>query len=268
MNGRRGNHLFVSPHYDDIALSCGGTVARLTRAGDAAAVVTVFGAEPEMTDLTGFAVMQHDRWGLSPTDVIAARRAEEARAAALLGARVRFLPFHDAIYRGDRYLDDDQLFGEPATDEADLPGRIVAALDLGGAPEPATRIYCPLAIAGHVDHRHAFVAGLALLRAGWDVCFYEDQPYALEPGMVEDRLAETEAVGLCPRPPLLIDVEETWAAKMAAILAYRSQLPVIFRAWLHGGDLDVEVDAAMRGYARRIGGEVLAERLWQLAPAT
>src|SRR6478609_4050960 len=123
-------HLFLSPHYDDIALSCGGTVARLTRAGQAAEMVTVFGAEPDIAELTAFAEMQHGRWGLSPADVIAARRAEEAAAAGLLGTRVRFLSFHDAIYRGDRYLDDDQLFGEPARDEADLPGRIIAELGL------------------------------------------------------------------------------------------------------------------------------------------
>lgn len=259
-------HLFVSPHYDDIALSCGGTAARLARAGQRTEAAIVFGAEPDNAGpLTDFAAFQHGRWGLSHDQAVAGRRAEEAAAAAQLGTQVRFLPFHDAIYRGDRYLDDDQLFGEPAHDEADVPGQIIGALDLTGPPDPAVRIYCPLAIAGHVDHRHVFAAGVMLSCAGWDVCFYEDQPYALQPGAPEERLAEIAALGLRPEPPLLIDVAATWETKLAAIFAYRSQLPVIFRAYLHGGNAEHEIDAAMRAYAFQVGGGTLAERLWRLS---
>lgn len=268
MSRAGGIHLFVSPHYDDIALSCGGTVARLVQAGRRAEVAVVFGAQPDAAaPLTPFAEMQHDRWGVAPEQVITARRAEEAAAAALLGTQVSSLPFHDAIYRGSRYLDDDQLFGETAADEADLPEQLVRTLALERPPDPAVRIYCPLAIAGHVDHRHTFAAGVALARSGWDVCFYEDQPYALRAGATEERLAEIAALGLRPRPPVLVDVETTWATKLAAMLEYRSQLPVIFRAYLRGGSAVDEIDAAMRAYARRVGAGVLAERFWQLTPA-
>lgn len=261
-------HLFLSPHYDDIALSCGGTAAKLSREGRPADVAIVFGAEPDGAgELTDFATFQHDRWGLAHEEAVAGRRAEEDIAAAMLGTRVTFLPFHDAIYRGDRYLDDDQLFGEPASDEADLPGRIVAALGLDVNPDPAARVYCPLAIAGHVDHRHAFAAGVLLAGRGWDVCFYEDQPYALEPGVTEARLAEIAAHGLTAQSDLLIDVTATWETKLDAIFAYRSQIHVIFRTWLHGGDPRDEIAAAMRAYALRAGDGTLVERLWRLAPA-
>ena len=39
-------HLFVSPHLDDVALSCGGYVRYLTRAGELVIVLTVFSADP------------------------------------------------------------------------------------------------------------------------------------------------------------------------------------------------------------------------------
>ncbi len=260
-------HLFVSPHYDDIALSCGGTAACLARAGQAPDVVVVFGAEPDGTvPLTDFAAFQHDRWGLTPDQAVAGRLAEETAAAAQLGTRFRLLPFQDAIYRGDRYLDDDQLFGETAADEADLPAHIIVALDLVGPADRDLRLYCPLAVAGHVDHRHAFAAGVELARRGWDVRFYEDQPYALQPGTVEDRLAEVAAQGIRSEAPILIDVAATWAAKLAAIFAYRSQLPVIFRDYLHGGDAREEIAAAMRAYAEQVGGTSLCERMWRLTP--
>lgn len=259
-------HLFLSPHYDDIALSCGGLAASLARAGQTPEVAVIFGAEPdEATPLTDFAVFQHDRWGLAQDQAVAGRLAEEADAASHLGTRFRLLPFHDAIYRGDRYLDDDQLFGAPAADEADLPARIVAALGLDGPLAPDLRVYCPLAIAGHVDHRHAFAAGVSLAARGGDVCFYEDQPYALQTGTVETRLAEIAATGLCAGPAILIDVTGTWEEKMAAIFAYHSQLPVIFRHNLHGGDMQAEIAAVMRDYATRVGEGMLAERLWRVA---
>jgi len=37
--------LFLSPHYDDVALSCGGTVAPLADRGTDTTVVTIFGGE-------------------------------------------------------------------------------------------------------------------------------------------------------------------------------------------------------------------------------
>ena len=58
-------HRFLSPHYDDIALSCGGTVALLARSGLAPEIAIVFGDEPDPSQpLTPFAAMQHAEWGL------------------------------------------------------------------------------------------------------------------------------------------------------------------------------------------------------------
>jgi LmbE family N-acetylglucosaminyl deacetylase len=256
-------HRFLSPHYDDIALSCGGTAALLARAARAPEIAILFGAEPDSSEsLTPFATMQHERWGVEASDVIAARRLEEATAAAILGATVTYLPFHDAIYRGDAYLDDDQLIGEPVATEAALPARIIAALDLGPTPTTATRLYAPLAIGGHVDHRHAFAAGLELAHTGWDVWFYEDLPYALSPGSAEARIANAAAP---LRPAALVDVEATWNAKLRAIYAYPSQLGVIFRG--AGGSEPANVDRRLRAYATGIGDGRAVERFWRLAAA-
>jgi hypothetical protein len=45
-----GPALFIQPHYDDVPLSCGGTVALLARSGHEPHMVTVFASEllPQM----------------------------------------------------------------------------------------------------------------------------------------------------------------------------------------------------------------------------
>jgi LmbE family N-acetylglucosaminyl deacetylase len=169
-------HIFLSPHYDDIPLSCGGTVSLLTGAGAIAEIVVIFGAAPPPgQDLSPFAEELHERWGVSAEDVVTRRRAEEEAAAALLGARVRILDFPDAIYRGHRYTDEATLLGEPAADEHDLPERIVAEIkERTDVSSPSdVRWYAPLGIGGHVDHRLAFRVAARLAAAGADVWFYE-----------------------------------------------------------------------------------------------
>ena len=259
--GRPTWHRFLSPHYDDIALSCGGTAALLAGEGRAPEVLAVFGAEPDTREaLSGYAAAMHRTWGLDSSDVNARRQSEERAASVVLGTTFRVLPLRDAIYRGDAYLSDDDLFGHVAADDVMLPDEIVEAAGLGGAPDPATRLYAPLAVGRHVDHQLVFTAGAQLAREGWDVWFYEDLPYALREGALRDRLA-TAAVDLTPAA--IIDVTATWKAKMDAILAYPSQLPAIFASVGSTGRRH-EIDALLRAYADRPEHGTLGERFWRL----
>ena len=182
----RARAIFLAPHYDDVALSCGGTVAaRAGAGGPPPLVVTVFGGEPEEQELTGFARWQHERWGTAGTDTLATRRAEEATAAAFLGCATHSLPYRDAIYRGDHYLSDPALFGTPHPDDAPLAARIAADVlalpELAGAAPPTT-LFVPLAIGGHVDHQLVLASGRIVAGTpGWPVrvLAYEDFPYTL-----------------------------------------------------------------------------------------
>lgn len=257
--------LFVSPHYDDIALSCGGTATRLTQLGRTPRVAIVFGAEPGSDmEYTDFAKAMHAGWGLDAHQAIAGRRAEEAVASRVMGTDVSFLPFFDAIYRGERYLNDPELFGETRSDEAELPERLIPELGVAGSPSSDTRLYIPLAIGGHVDHQHAFRAGVTLARAGWDVWFYEDLPYALKAGVLDERLAATAREGARLEVGALVDVSETWEAKIDAIMAYPSQLVTIFN-YVDAGATRPEIASLLRAYATSTGGGVPVERFWRLS---
>ena len=254
----------MSPHYDDIALSAGGTAAQIRAMGGTPEVAIVFGAEPPPDHVfTQFAADMHEGWGMAAGEVIASRRAEEAAAAAVLGTVPSFLPFHDAIYRGERYLGDPDLFGEVRADEATLASELVAAMHLDDAKKDSTRVYLPLAIGWHVDHQVAFQAGVELDRAGWEVWFYEDLPYALKPGITADRI---ERVGTPIEVAALVPVEETWPAKIDAIMAYPSQLATIFN-YVGAGSSRAEIESLLRGYAEEVGGGVPVERFWRIGTA-
>ena len=90
-------------------------------------------------------------------EAMARRRLEDERFAAFAEVSIVWLDLPDAVFRG--YEGDDQLLGEPRADDpapAELLRREIARL------EPQ-RVYLPMGIGGHVDHRLARDAGLDLL---------------------------------------------------------------------------------------------------------
>jgi LmbE family N-acetylglucosaminyl deacetylase len=93
------NHLFLSPHLDDVVLSCGGMIAELITAADNVTVFNVFSgyASPPYSKS---AQVLHQLWG-SPVNVIRLRRAEDEAALAKLGAAAYFEDFPEALYRRD-----------------------------------------------------------------------------------------------------------------------------------------------------------------------
>lgn len=245
--------VFVSPHYDDVALSCGGTVARLARSGSPL-IVTVFGEGPANETVSDFARSMLEQWGLSAENVIERRRAEDACAAAALGesVRTRWLSYQDAIYRNPRIGSDETLFAEADVVDPSLIQDIADDLDRLEGSE----YFLPLAAGHHVDHQIVLRAGELLARAGRVVWLYSDMPYAIlnQAGYRERAVAvadnERREAWLD-----LADFERRWAA----IECYVSQLGVIFK----------EVEDPRRQFeefhARGPHGE-LVEWFWRLEP--
>lgn len=162
--------LFIQPHYDDVALSCGATAATWSATGCETHIVTVFASEIVHAMVGALAARKHSRWQLSdPDEVHARRRAEDARAAAVLGCDIRWLGLPDAIYRGDRYLDDGALYGPLHREEAALAEHL--ADELVSLPEwrEDAQVFVPLAVGDHVDHQLVFAAGRHLAHRGIEV---------------------------------------------------------------------------------------------------
>jgi hypothetical protein len=120
--------------------------------------------------------------------------------------------------------------------------------------EEGTTVYVPLAIGDHVDHQITFAAGQLLAARGIPVFAYEDCPYAIHsPHRVAPRL---EALGEQIGPPIAMPTPTTLARRIAAIDAYTTQVPVIFR-------FTDDMPGAVTAHAETVGGELgPAERYW------
>jgi len=93
-------YIFLSPHLDDISLSCGGIVNHLHNKGVDVEIWSFFAGIPKFITLTPFAQSLHDRWNLS-IDAPGVRREEDINACKVLGATNKHFDYLDCIYRMD-----------------------------------------------------------------------------------------------------------------------------------------------------------------------
>jgi LmbE family N-acetylglucosaminyl deacetylase len=248
------DHVYLSPHLDDGALSCGGAIARHSAAGARVLVVTICtAAPPPEGPFSSFAEEMHRTWQLAPDKIVQARLHEDSLAMEHLAADSMWAGMSDAIYRRpDAYHSEETLFGEPAPDDPLLPTLRTFIQALRDRVPRAT-LYAPLGIGNHVDHQITYAAARA--GAGKALAFYEDFPYVTWPGAFERRM---QALG-DPFVSSTLDIDATLSRKIGAIAAYASQLGVLF------GDAE-QMSQLIKTYAEELRPEVgtYGERLWLL----
>lgn len=248
--------VFFQPHSDDVALSCGGTVALCARAGRRAHLLSVFSGQVLDPMVGSLAREKHARWNLHDVDALfETRRAEDSEAVEALGCSVRWLEMPDAIYRGKRYPSNDELFGPLHEEEHDIARHLLVEVENLPEWQANFTAFVPLATGDHVDHQIVFELGALLARAGYPVFAYEDTPYAIHsPQGVHRRIA---ALAGRLGDPFAVDIHETLEARLEAIAAYRSQLPVIFR-------FTQDWRGAVSEFSRSRGNGSPAERFWPI----
>ena len=169
--------IYLSPHFDDIALSCGGLVWEQTRSGDKVSIWTICAGRPPPEPFSSYAQSIHERWETS-REAVSVRRAEDLLSSQRMGANPRYFSIPDAIYRrspidgSPLYTSDSELFGNLSLEEAGLVDTLKG--ELQKALPQALELVCPMALGGHVDHRlvRSAVKGLSLRM--W---YYADYPY-------------------------------------------------------------------------------------------
>lgn len=175
------NWIYLSPHFDDVAYSCGGLVWEQTRIGDDASIWTICAGEPPPEPVSRYAESLHERWETGP-DAVAVRSTEDCNSNRLMGASSLNFSIPDAIYRRSRldaaplYTADAELFSELRGEEDQLVETLRDELELALPQE--CDLVCPLALGGHVDHRLVRTAAEKLGRRLW---YYADYPYTIEP---------------------------------------------------------------------------------------
>jgi LmbE family N-acetylglucosaminyl deacetylase len=251
--------IYLSPHFDDAALSCGGLIWEQARAGLPVSIWTICAGEPWENVCSPFITTLHARWGVD-AGAVAHRREEDLVSSRILGASFRHFPILDCIYRGSGeplYASEASLFGGLHPSEEDLIDRLSAALaqaiadsaairsptaldqnagHSGSASYPGVVIVCPLTLGWHVDHQ---LTRAAAERLGCPLWYYADYPYVLKEAQELDRLQQSgwEAVQF----PIS---DEGLSAWQAAVAAHASQVSTFWagldemrdglRAYSHG----------------------------------
>jgi LmbE family N-acetylglucosaminyl deacetylase len=146
--------IYISPHLDDAVLSAGGLIYEQTRAGMDVEIWTMNCGFPSNDELSPFAQALHFMWGVpAAADLLAARRAEDVKAAGIVGAKPVHFDFLDCIYRrgnnGD-WLYTSNVFVPPHEDDADLPAQLAEAIS--ARLLPTDRLVCQFGLGSHVDH--------------------------------------------------------------------------------------------------------------------
>ncbi|MCJ7434667.1 MAG: PIG-L family deacetylase [Anaerolineales bacterium] len=147
------HYIYLSPHFDDAALSAGGLIHDLTRTGNTVEIWNFFCGLPPGGELSPFAQELHFEWGTtSAEETIRIRRAEDEKAASIMGAKTTCFDFLDCIYR--RGAEGDWLYADvylpPHEADADLPARIAESISARLTRDDV--LICQLSVGSHVDH--------------------------------------------------------------------------------------------------------------------
>lgn len=242
--------IYLSPHLDDAALSCGGQIHGATAVNKQVLIVTIMAGDPPPTLVASDFVRElHTRWGLA-NDAVQIRREEDAAASHILGADFVHWSIPDCVYRlhpetgMPLYPTWDDVVTAVHPAESALIQKL--ASQLAHLP-PATRIVAPLGVGNHADHLVTRQA--AALCFGRKLWYFEDYPYVQEAGA----LTAVVPAQTTEWQPRIIPLQPAdLAAKAAAIAAYNSQISTFFTD-------QHDLVQQLQTYTQRVGGE----RLWQ-----
>ena len=246
--------IYISPHLDDAALSCGGQIFQQTKRGERVLVVTIAAGAPQTEIRSPFAQFLHHHWGLEAGEAVAVRRAEDAAACKRLGADYLHWTLPDAIYRlhpqhGEPlYTSNEAIFGALHAAEESLIVEI--SLFLSRLPYGKC-VAAPLGAGNHVDHQLARAAAERVWRTS--LLYFEDYPYVQRDPQELARLVQPPEAW---RSYLVTLSHTALVARLEAMAAYRSQIGSLFND-------AVTMESALISELARTGGE----RLWQRAGA-
>ncbi|MBK9713253.1 MAG: glycosyltransferase [Kouleothrix sp.] len=177
-------HVFFSPHCDDIVLSCGGLINSLVNRGSKTRSITVFAGQVSPIDYSAYARHLHAKWAFRE-EPHRQRLQEDRLALADLGVpNIEQWAFGEAPYRHDAngrplYASYRELRGVLQPEDRSLYVSLLNQIikRLGELKAPLV-LYFPLSLGDHVDHQILFRIGIQLRALGYDVEFYEEWPYA------------------------------------------------------------------------------------------
>lgn len=239
--------IYLSPHFDDVAFSCGGLLWDQAVQGKRVSIWTVCAGEIPPGELSPFAKELHERWELGENAPFT-RREEDRNSTKRLGASYRYFSIPDCIYRHDPETGDFLYASEAALNGALQPGDIQVIYNLQAELSQSLPLkailVCPLGLGNHVDHQLTRRVAEGLKRDLW---YYSDFPYVLQNNLYLEQMG---GVGwICQIFPISQAGLTAW---MDSISAYASQISTFW-------ENDHAMQQAVTDYVNSNGGV----RLWR-----
>ncbi|MGE5124247.1 MAG: PIG-L deacetylase family protein, partial [Acidobacteriaceae bacterium] len=230
--------IYFSPHYDDVAFSCGGLVWEQANAGDQVSIQTVCAGSPPVGGLSSFAHGLHKRWKSSQKERVS-RRAEDKRSCTRLRAGSRYFSIPDCIYRRDRQAVQFMYTSEAALNGPLHPGDHQTVEELRQEITPFIQVdmnlVCPLALGNHIDHQLTRLALEALDHPLW---YYADYPY------VEHHRGQVETMEQAGWVSQIFPISSNGlTAWQDSIAAHRSQISTF---WSSEAEMRQAIEAYLR----------------------
>lgn len=162
-------HIFISPHSDDVALSCGGRIMASADAGDDMLILNIFTSDVQ--ELRG----EHGNAETLFADSLNSDRTLEDRSAwAFAGVEAHYAKLPEALLR--KKFPFSLKTDAPAPEIADQLHEVLAGY---ARSHPGAAFHFPAGIGNHVDHLACTRAAFRLLDEGIveRIFLYEDTPY-------------------------------------------------------------------------------------------
>ena len=254
-------HLVLSPHFDDAALSCGGTIHQLVASGETVDVRTVMAGIPNQLPDTAFVHELHSRWQ-EDTNPVQMRVQEDDAALQKLGAKAsRMANWLDCVYRISRtgevlYPDENSIFGD--INPKDSTAKLLPTIVLNAYEIPRF-IYAPLGAGHHVDHQIVRDWAITLKQYyPWVALkFYEEYPYTEQSEAVDRALTFFQQTypTLHFKLEIVSLTEADIQGKLDAIACYKSQISSF---WTD----DQHMESTTRQSLIKAGNGTPGERYW------
>lgn len=243
--------IYLSPHLDDVAFSCSGSICAQQAQGLYALVVTLCAGNPE-PPFSPLAQACHQLWqvpeGVPPYQ---ARQREDEQAMAALGVDFAWLNWLELIYRLPTLSDFSEINASQAAFEHDpLFTPLCRWLTDLHATYPRATIVVPLGIGAHRDHCLLFQAALHALDRSTLLCF-EDFPYVTY--FPEETAELVKSYTLLP---LEMDISDYLERRVQATSFYTSQHAMLFYP-------PSSFEETIRAYTST--GQHFVERYWKFA---
>lgn len=240
--------VYLSPHLDDVVLSCGGALCVNRKQGKNVLVVTLFVGEPG-PPFSPIAQEFHRRWKTEGRAPYLARKEEDRQAMRLMNVDYMWLDWPEIIYRDQELENVCDDTHNPVDDAIFSP--LCSWLTCVQKSFPRARFVVPLGVGSHRDHALVSVAARRMIKQS-DLLLYEDFPYIVS--CYRDVATLDVTYNFVPEK---LNISEFLGRRIAAIELYRSQVAGMFQP-------PNNVHKVVTAYASLVGqGHGFGERYWR-----